>query len=218
MINILTRRGFGAQPSGRRWRDGERVSQHSVVSPARGGARHAPGPKQETALHLSPGGNDGLNTVIPWGMTPTTPPRARLSTFRRPIPKRASRAAFRTVGSQSSRRFGQRLCRNAPRLVDLSRVFNDGQAALIHRVGYPKQSRSHFDSQRYWRTACRAKTSRPAGFLSRHRQHRTQRGPEIPAISVQSDDPLMLRGPVPLTTNLADPSRYDMAGITGSDN
>ncbi len=37
-----------------------------------------------------------------------------------------------------------------PSLKFLAPVYNAGQLALIHRVGYPKQSRSHFDSQNYW--------------------------------------------------------------------
>src|SRR5882762_9577316 len=32
----------------------------------------------------------------------------------------------------------------------LAPVYNAGDLALIHRVAYPKQSRSHFDSQNYW--------------------------------------------------------------------
>ena len=34
----------------------------------------------------------------------------------------------------------------------LAPVYNGGDLALVHRVGYPKQSRSHFDSQNYWET------------------------------------------------------------------
>src|SRR5262249_7915939 len=37
-----------------------------------------------------------------------------------------------------------------PSLKFLAPVYNAGDLALIHRVGYPRQSRSHFDSQNYW--------------------------------------------------------------------
>src|SRR5437773_10174359 len=37
-----------------------------------------------------------------------------------------------------------------PSLKFLAPVYNAGELALIHRVAYPRQSRSHFDSQRYW--------------------------------------------------------------------
>src|SRR5437016_1656339 len=37
-----------------------------------------------------------------------------------------------------------------PSLKFLAPVYNAGDLALIHRVAYPKQSRSHFDSQNYW--------------------------------------------------------------------
>ncbi len=37
-------------------------------------------------------------------------------------------------------------------MIDLCDVYNAGELAMIHRVGYPNQSRSHFDSERYWET------------------------------------------------------------------
>ena len=37
-----------------------------------------------------------------------------------------------------------------PSLKFLAPIYNAGHLALIHRVGYTKQSRSHFDSQNYW--------------------------------------------------------------------
>src|SRR5206468_1936797 len=37
-----------------------------------------------------------------------------------------------------------------PSLKFLAPVYNAGDLAIIHRVGYPNQSRSHFDSQNYW--------------------------------------------------------------------
>src|SRR5262245_56621760 len=37
-----------------------------------------------------------------------------------------------------------------PSLKFLAPVYNLGDLALIHRVAYPKQSRSHLDSQNYW--------------------------------------------------------------------
>ena len=37
-----------------------------------------------------------------------------------------------------------------PSLKFLAPAYNAGDLALVHRVAYPKQSRSHFDSQNYW--------------------------------------------------------------------
>src|SRR6185503_7930590 len=37
-----------------------------------------------------------------------------------------------------------------PAMRFLAPVYNAGDLAMVHRVGYPKQSRSHFDSQAYW--------------------------------------------------------------------
>src|SRR5205085_4025068 len=37
-----------------------------------------------------------------------------------------------------------------PSLKFLAPLYNAGDLALVHRVAYPRQSRSHFDSQNYW--------------------------------------------------------------------
>src|SRR5437899_11140754 len=47
-------------------------------------------------------------------------------------------------------RLGNGVAAMHPSLKFLAPVYNAGDLALIHRVAYPKQSRSHFDSQRYW--------------------------------------------------------------------
>ena len=47
-----------------------------------------------------------------------------------------------------------------PSLKFLVPLYNSGDLALVHRVGYPRQSRSHFDSQNYWENGNPAKMER----------------------------------------------------------
>src|SRR5439155_19722171 len=55
-----------------------------------------------------------------------------------------------TFGYANAIRLGNGFAALHPSLKFLAPVYNAGDLALIHRVGYPKQSRSHFDSQNYW--------------------------------------------------------------------
>ena len=49
----------------------------------------------------------------------------------------------------------------------LAPLYNTGELALIHRVGYPNQSRSHFNSQRYWENGVPNNNSLQEGIFYR---------------------------------------------------
>jgi uncharacterized protein (DUF1501 family) len=164
------------------------------------------------------GGNDGLNTIIPWGdgaYNKTTRPTLYL-----PPPDPLTSVSGRIPTTPDLTRgvdLGNNFAAIHPGLAVLKPVFNDGQVALIHRVGYPKQSRSHFDSQRYWENGMPSKNLTSSGIFYRAIANTGLAvGRKFPAISLEGSDPLLLRGPAPLTINLADPSRYDMYGVAGN--
>ena len=58
-----------------------------------------------------------------------------------------------TFGYTNGIRLGNGFAALHPSLRFLAPVYNAGDLALVHRVAYPKQSRSHFDSQNYWENA-----------------------------------------------------------------
>lgn len=163
------------------------------------------------------GGNDGLNTIIPWADAaynqtnrPTLyilpPDQSSVDSGRMPdIPD-----LTRTVD------LGNAFAGLHPGLASAGSLFNAGQLALIHRVGYPKQSRSHFDSQRYWENGIPRDNLTGSGIFYRAVVDTgLHRGRKFPAVSVQSGNPLLLRGPISMT-NLSDPARFDMAGVTAT--
>jgi len=80
------------------------------------------------------GGNDGINTVIPRG-------DSAYNTTLRP-------SLF--IPEASALDLGNGFAQLHPAMAPLMEVFNNGDLAVIHRVGYASQSRSHFDSQDYW--------------------------------------------------------------------
>lgn len=107
------------------------------------------------------GGNDGINTVIPRG-------DADYNTSTRPtlfIPE--------SQGLDTGNGFAQL----HPQLQPLMEIYNHsalngqsgpGNLALLHRIGYPSQSRSHFDSQQFWETGRPGDTSIDEGLFYRH--------------------------------------------------
>ncbi len=93
-----------------------------------------PGGKILVVVEMS-GGNDGLNTVIPY----TDPAYAQL----RPtigLPSRDVIKIGSTVGLH-------------PNLKPLQKLYDSGHLAVMTGVGYPNPNRSHFQSMDIWQTA-----------------------------------------------------------------
>ncbi len=101
-----------------------------------------------------------------------------------------------------------------PSLKFLAPVYNAGDLAIIHRVGYPKQSRSHFDSQNYWENGNPNKNIIKDGIFYRTiLESGLANSSALTGVSVQSALPLLLRGSQAAMTNLTDPNRYDLLGV-----
>ena len=85
-------------------------------------------------LELS-GGNDGLNTVVPFRNDDYYRLRPTLG-----IKEDKLRKIDADYGLSSG-------------MAGMERLYKDGQMAVIHGVGYPQPSFSHFNSMAYWHTA-----------------------------------------------------------------
>src|SRR5206468_7906973 len=106
-----------------------------------------------------------------------------------------------------------------PSLKFLAPVYNAGDLALIHRVAYPKQSRSHFDSQRYWENGSPNNNLSQDGIFYRTIiESGLAHSAPLTGVSIQSSLPLILRGSDAAMTNLTDPNRYDLLGIPNDAN
>jgi uncharacterized protein (DUF1501 family) len=96
------------------------------------------------------GGNDGLNTVIPFENDAYFRSRPTLA-----IPKSK---ILRLSGG-----FGLH-----PELSGLKSLHDDGHLAVVHGVGYPNPNRSHFRSTEIWQTASDANKTEHHGWLGRY--------------------------------------------------
>jgi uncharacterized protein (DUF1501 family) len=104
-----------------------------------------------------------------------------------------------------------------PSLKFLAPVYNAGELALVHRVGYPKQSRSHFDSQNYWENGNpNNNVSKDGIFYRTVIESGLAHTAALTGVSFQSSLPLILRGSQAAMTNLSDPNRYSLLGVPNS--
>jgi uncharacterized protein (DUF1501 family) len=104
-------------------------------------------------LYLS-GGNDALNTVVPY----------QDSFYYRRRPTIAVPAGqVLQIGTDS----GGRAIGLHPRLAGVQSIFNDGRLAIVQRCGYPNSSRSHFEGLDIWGTAQPGSPS-GSGWLGRY--------------------------------------------------
>jgi uncharacterized protein (DUF1501 family) len=85
-------------------------------------------------LELS-GGNDGLNTLVPYGDDAYYKHRPHLG-----IPKKEVRPIDEHFGFSRG-------------MVGFERLYKDGKLAIVHGCGYENPSFSHFTSMAYWQTA-----------------------------------------------------------------
>ena len=95
------------------------------------------------------GGNDGLNTIVPY----TDPTYYRL---------RPSLAIARDSILQLSPTLGLN-----PMMEPLMTVWDDDELAIVQGVGYPGPNRSHFRSIEIWETASEANEYLDMGWLAR---------------------------------------------------
>jgi uncharacterized protein (DUF1501 family) len=81
------------------------------------------------------GGNDGINTVVPYADEAYPRLRQQLR-----LPTAEIKKVNDRVGLH-------------PALGDFAKLLDDGRLAIVQCVGYPNPSRSHFKSMAYWHTA-----------------------------------------------------------------
>lgn len=99
------------------------------------------------------GGNDGLNTVIPWNNDFYFTARPRLA-----------------IPAGTTLKLNDEIAFN-PALTGLQEIWDKGQLAIIQGVGYPNPNRSHFRSMEIWQTASDAERFERHGWIGRYFDH-----------------------------------------------
>jgi len=131
-----------------------------------------PGNKVVVILQLS-GGNDGLNTVIPF--------RNDIYYKSRPGLGIAKNNALRLTDEAGLH----------PALSYFAYEFNNGSMAILNSVGYPNPDRSHFRSMDIWQSGSAANEYVSTGWIGRYLDAQCS-GCSIPTKALEVDDVLSL--------------------------
>lgn len=110
------------------------------------------GYKRLVIIQLS-GGNDGLNTVIPYHNDLYYKARPTLGIAKKDIIQVTNEVGFH------------------PSLTPLKRLYDQGHLTVINNVGYPNPNRSHFRSTDIWHTATNSNTYSQSGWIGRYLDH-----------------------------------------------
>ncbi len=118
------------------------------------------------------GGNDGLNTVVPYGD----------DEYRKHRPKLAIAAGeVKKVDDQVGLH---------PSLEPFSKLLEQQRLAIVQGVGYPNPNRSHFDSMAIWHTARTSVDKAAPGWLARAIDRRPGLRGDAPALHIHDAFPL----------------------------
>jgi uncharacterized protein (DUF1501 family) len=120
------------------------------------------------------GGNDGLNTVVPY----------RDDEYRKRRPKLAIPATeVKTIDDHVGLH---------PSLEPLAKLLEQQRLAIVQSVGYPNPNRSHFDSMAIWHTAKTTVDKAAPGWLARaiDRRAGSGSGGDAPGLHIHESFPL----------------------------
>lgn len=138
------------------------------------------------------GGNDGLNTIVPYRDDVYYRARPNLA-----IPKNQVIAVTDEAGFH-------------PSLAGFERLYKSGQMAVVEGCGYPNPILSHFASMRFWHTGVRDSVE-ALGWVGRFADASTPPGTPNPVIHFGGSQSLAVRGEVhtPLVFDNSEQRRWE---------
>ena len=139
------------------------------------------------------GGNDGLNTVIPYASDAYYAARPNLA-----IPKHEVLRLDGEIGLH-------------PIMRGLSSLWDGGRLAIVQGCGYPDPVRSHFESMEYWHTAVPHRPE-PTGWVGRFADARWPAGAESSIVNISERQSLAVQSDRQAPIVFRDPQRFVRAG------
>jgi uncharacterized protein (DUF1501 family) len=124
------------------------------------------------------GGNDGLNTFVPFGDGAYYTKRANIA-----IPANQVLAVNGSVGF-------------APQLTYLKNLYDAGQVAAVQGIGYPSPDLSHFTSMAIWMNGQYGNGPLSTGWVGRWLDGQPSATADLAAASLDSSVPLHMQGAV----------------------
>lgn len=142
------------------------------------------------------GGNDGLNTYIPFDHAGYYDLRPHIAIAKNDI-----------IGKNNGMGWH-------PALKNWNTIQQNGDLTVIQNVGYPSPNRSHFRSQEIWQTASGAQEYLTEGWLGRYLDLQCTTTQPTGGVNIDSIDNLALRGKEPNSITVKDPARFRSQATT----
>ena len=139
------------------------------------------------------GGNDGLNTVVPYSDPAYYHARPKLGIPEREVIKAANGFGFH------------------PSMVGFDRLYKDGLLAVVHGCGYDHPSLSHFSSMGFWHTGV-PNGGEPLGWLGRLADERYDASTRNVMVDLGNSQSLAVRSGKHSPLVFDDPARFRRDG------
>ncbi|MDP6444208.1 MAG: Twin-arginine translocation pathway signal sequence domain protein, partial [Pirellulaceae bacterium] len=110
------------------------------------------------------GGNDGLNTIVPFDNDDYYKNRPKLAVAKNDVLKINDQLGFH------------------PELTGFASLLESDRLAILQGVGYENPNRSHFESMDVWHTCDRKESRREDGWLGRYLDGRPADGGDVGAL------------------------------------
>jgi len=136
------------------------------------------------------GGNDGLNTYVPYENPLYYDLRTKIALGKDTV-----------IGKNKGMAFH-------PALKDFAQMQQNGDLTILQNVGYPEPNRSHFRSQEIWQTATDSNKYVNEGWLGRYLDLQCKEHQPTAGINLDSIDNLALKGVEPNAITVKDPNRF----------
>lgn len=136
------------------------------------------------------GGNDGLNTFIPYENELYYDLRPKIAISKNEV-----------IGKNKGMAFH-------PAMKGFATMQQNGHLSIIQNVGYPEPNRSHFRSQEIWQTASASNQYLNEGWLGRYLDLQCIKHTPTAGINLDTIDNLALKGVEPNFITVKDPNRF----------
>ena len=136
------------------------------------------------------GGNDGLNTFIPYENPLYYDLRTKIAIGKDTV-----------IGKNKGMAFH-------PALKDFAQMQQNGDLTILQNVGYPEPNRSHFRSQEIWQTATDSNKYINEGWLGRYLDLQCKEHLPTAGINIDSIDNLALKGVEPNNISVKNPNQF----------
>src|SRR3954462_7909479 len=136
------------------------------------------------------GGNDGLNTVVPFSNDHYHKARPRLG-----LDEKRILSLNEQIGLHEA-------------LTGFKELYDAGQLSVIQGVGYPNPNRSHFRSTEIWQTASDSTKNEPYGWIGRYFDNACKGADPTVGVNIGRQMPQAFSSQHPKGVSLDSPKNY----------